>query len=118
MRPVLCVCRKDGAWRASLLNPSAFPVPETSGTAEFVFGMAWGINTGLLPAVEYTPVVARAWSWLEGTALHKDSGLVGFCQPGGDQPENNFNSSSTTNFCVGQFMLAAAQMLKLLATAR
>ena len=109
----MTVRRKDGAWRASLLNPSDFPTPETSGTAEFVFGMAWGINTGLLPAMVYSPVVARAWSWLEGTALDKDSGLVGFCQPGGDEPENNFNSTSTTNFCVGQFMLAAGQMLKL-----
>eukprot|EP01043_Picozoa_sp_COSAG02_P030269 COSAG02_NODE_1924_length_10351_cov_4.487320_13_plen_118_part_00 len=107
------VYRKDGAWRASLLDPSHFLVPETSGTAEFVFGIAWGVNEGLLPAATYRPVVARGWNWLEGTALHKDSGLVGFCQPGGDQPENNFNSSSTTNFCVGQFMLAAGQVLRM-----
>ena len=106
------LCRKDGAWRASLLDPSGYPTPETSGTAEFTFGIAWGINNGLLPAAEFTPVVASGWAWLAGTALHSN-GLVGFCQPGGDQPENNFNSSSTTNFCVGQFLLAVGEVLKL-----
>ena len=38
----------DGMWRASLLDPVEFPMKESSGTAFFCFGMAWGINNGIL----------------------------------------------------------------------
>ena len=43
----------DGAWRPSLLNASGFPVAETTGTANFAYGFAWGIRTGLLPCVTH-----------------------------------------------------------------
>jgi rhamnogalacturonyl hydrolase YesR len=84
----------DGAWRSSMLNVTAGggacswgktprdmcnPVAETTGTANFCYGLAWGINAGLLPSTEYAPVVAKAWEWLSTTALHED-GLVGNCQ--------------------------------------
>ena len=120
----------DGAWRSSLLNVTAGggacswgaktgrsmcePVPETTGTANFAFALAWGVNSGILPADEYLPAVARAWAWLSGTALHAD-GVVGNCQPGGGSPENNFGSNSTNDFCVGQFLLASAEVSRLAA---
>ena len=53
-----------------------------------------------------------AWGWLSATALHED-GMVGNCQPGGGSPENDFNSTSTSNFCVGQFLLAVSQVARL-----
>jgi rhamnogalacturonyl hydrolase YesR len=105
----------DGAWRASLLNVSGYPLPETTGTASFAYGLAWGVNAGLLPASTYLPTVTKAWAWLSTVALHAD-GLVGNCQPGGGSPENNFNASSTSNFCVGQFLLAASQVSRLAAS--
>ena len=43
------------------------------------------------------------------TAL-QESGLFGYCQPVGGSPQNNVNASSTSDFCVGQFLLAAAQV--------
>ena len=43
----------DGAWRPSLLNASGFPVAETTGTANFAYGFAWGIRTGLLPSATH-----------------------------------------------------------------
>ena len=43
----------DGAWRPSLLNASGFPVAETTGTANFAYGFAWGIRTGLLPCATH-----------------------------------------------------------------
>ena len=122
----------DGAWRSSLLNVTADggacswssgkgipcdPVPETTGTANFCYALAWGINNGILPSGTFLPVVAKAWSWLSQSALH-DDGLVGYCQPGGAAPENNFASNSTNNFCVGQFLLASSQVSRLAANAR
>jgi rhamnogalacturonyl hydrolase YesR len=120
----------DGAWRSSMLNVTAGggacswgktprdscdPVAETTGTANFCYGLAWGINAGLLPSTEYAPVVAKAWEWLSKTALHAD-GLVGNCQPGGASPENNFDTNTTNDFCVGPFLLAAGQVSRMAAT--
>ena len=105
----------DGAWRSSLLDPSHYPTGETSATATFTFGIAWGINNGILQRGVYEPVVWRAWQWLSSVAFQRDSGMVGYCQPGGSDPENNFNRSTTTNFCVGMFLLATSEVSRLLA---
>ena len=37
----------DGMWRAALLDPSAAPNPETTGTAAFTFAMAWAVNNNV-----------------------------------------------------------------------
>ncbi|MEZ5149009.1 MAG: glycoside hydrolase family 88 protein [Bacteroidales bacterium] len=39
---------EDGFWRSSLLDPDEYPDPESSGTAFFTYGLAWGINNGNL----------------------------------------------------------------------
>ena len=65
-------------------------------------------------AATYTPAVGKAWAWLSTTALHPD-GRVGNCQPGGGAPANNFDANSTSNFCVGQMLLAASEVSKLAA---
>eukprot|EP01043_Picozoa_sp_COSAG02_P125476 COSAG02_NODE_62637_length_265_cov_0.867470_1_plen_68_part_10 len=54
--------------------------------------------------------MSKAWDWLTAVALHED-GRVGNCQPGGGQPENNFGSNSTSDFCVGQFLLASSRLV-------
>ncbi len=41
---------KDGYWHASLLDPDSYPSPETSATGFIVYGLAYGINQGYLPA--------------------------------------------------------------------
>ena len=65
-------------------------------------------------AATYTPAVEKAWAWLSTTALHSD-GRVGNCQPGGGAPANNYDANSTSNFCVGQMLLAASEVSKLAA---
>eukprot|EP01047_Picozoa_sp_COSAG01_P056544 COSAG01_NODE_6425_length_3674_cov_4.169790_4_plen_91_part_00 len=80
-----------------------------TGTASFVYGIAFGINQGLLPASKFRPVVEQAWKFMSSTAL-QPSGLFGYCQPVGGSPEHNINATSTSDFCVGQFLLAATQM--------
>ena len=101
-------------WHSSLLNASGYPAPEMTGTASFVYGIAFGINEGLLTRATYLPVVDKAWKFMSTTAL-QPSGLFGYCQPVGGSPEHDVNATSTSDFCVGQFLLAATQMHLLLA---
>jgi len=100
----------DGFWRSNLLNPSAFPNPESSGTAFFCFGMAWGINHGVLDAATYLEPVTRAWTALTGAV--QPEGRLGWVQAVGAQPgattENN-----TNDYATGAFLLAGIEMLKL-----
>ena len=49
MHALLKLQNPDGLWRTSLLDPQD-PKGESSGSAFFVYAMAWGINRGLLPA--------------------------------------------------------------------
>ena len=46
----------QGYWPISLLEPQR--TPETSGTGFFVYGLAWGVNHGLLPAPTGLPSIA------------------------------------------------------------
>ncbi len=48
MFALLKLQNQDGLWRSSLLDPEA-PQGESSGSAFFVYAMAWGLNRGLLP---------------------------------------------------------------------
>lgn len=96
-------------WHSSLLDPINFPAPEMTATASFVYGLAFGINQGLLDRAMYLPVVNGAWKFMSTTAL-QENGMFGYCQPVGGSPENNVNATSTSDFCVGQFLLAATQM--------
>ena len=86
------------------------------GRSDWVFadlyGLAFGLNQGLLtPRLEYLTVVSKAWGFLSTVSL-QENGVVGFCQPGGGSPENNYNRTSTTSFCVGDFLLAASEISK------
>ena len=77
--------RADGFWNCSLDDPDDFGGKETSGTALFVYGMAWGIRQKILDEKTYGPVVARAWHALATEALHAD-GFLGYVQGTGKQP--------------------------------
>jgi rhamnogalacturonyl hydrolase YesR len=45
----------DGFWRANLDDSADIPNPESSGTAFFCFGLAWGINHHILDRGEFLP---------------------------------------------------------------
>ena len=104
----------DGYWTRSLMDAEYAPGPETSGTAFFTFGFAWGINHGLLEASEYLSTVEKAWNYLQNTALQED-GSVGYVQPIGSNasPGTYVNENSTANFGVGAFLLAGTQVVEL-----
>jgi unsaturated rhamnogalacturonyl hydrolase len=84
---------------------------ETTSSSCFTYGLAYGINAGILPAADFTPVVAAAWAGLTSIAL-QPNGLVGWCQPPGGGP-GPAEQNSTSDFCVGQFLLAGSEVLTL-----
>ncbi|HEX3571266.1 MAG TPA: glycoside hydrolase family 88 protein [Acidobacteriaceae bacterium] len=100
----------DGLWRSGLLDPAAYPEPEISGSALITFGMAWGINNGILDRKTYTPVVTKAW---QGMLRHVYAdGRLGDIQQTGAAP-STFKPSATYNYGVGGYLLAASEMHKL-----
>ena len=100
----------DGYWRSSLLDPDSRPNPETSGTGFFVYGLAWGINTGLLPRETYEPNVTRGWKALVA-AVHPD-GMLGWVQRIGDQPGAT-TAETTEVYGVGALLLAGSEVYRL-----
>jgi rhamnogalacturonyl hydrolase YesR len=118
----------DGMWRTSLLNPTGYPVPETSGTAMFAFAIARGITLGVLDRDTYAPVVLRAWDALTRISL-QPSGFVTNCQNVGDRPGTPYQGTgprtppSPTSpgtlhvdsppYCVGAFVMAGAEVARL-----
>lgn len=100
----------DGLWRASLADPadSRWPNPETSATAFITYGIAWGINNGVLDTTTYQPVVAKAWNGMLAESLHL-SGKVGYVQAAGRAPVEAFYDH-TEDYGVGAFLLAGAEL--------
>jgi rhamnogalacturonyl hydrolase YesR len=101
----------DGMWRASLLDPDEFPMKESSGTAFFCYGMAWGINNGILERDKFLPAVLSAWEGLCNVV--NEYGRVCYVQPGGASPVV-FPERYTHAYAVGGFLLAGEQMIKMI----
>lgn len=99
----------DGLWRADLLRP-ADQHGEASGSAFHCYGLAWGINRGLLPADEYRPAVDRAWRAL--VACVQDSGKLGWVQPIGYAPDA-YDANTSQEYGAGAFLAAGGQILQL-----
>jgi rhamnogalacturonyl hydrolase YesR len=100
----------DGLWRSSLLDPAEYPGPEASGTAFFCYGIAWGINQGLLDKQKYLPVVTKAWAGL--LAARRPDGLLGFVQDVSDQPGPTRPDTSKW-YATGAFLMAGTELMKL-----
>jgi unsaturated rhamnogalacturonyl hydrolase len=102
----------DGLWHASLLDPVTYPLPEISGSALFVYALAYGVNHGYLEAKIYRPVIARAWSGIINH-IYADGRLGGIQQTGAEPAF--YLPASSYNYGVGGYMLAAAELKKLAA---
>ncbi len=100
----------DGFWRSSLTQPNAYTTPESSGTALFCFGIAWGIHHGVLDRATYLPTVTKAWAAL-GTAVNAQ-GRLGWVQGVGKQPGPS-TVDATNDYASGAFLLAGSEVLKL-----
>ena len=106
--------RKDGTWSAGLLGDvNDYPNIETSGTSFFTFGIAWGINNGLLDKDTYEPVLFKAWNRLE-KCVNKE-GMLGFVQPIGAAPGESFKDY-TEVYGIGAFLAAGSELYKYIKT--
>jgi rhamnogalacturonyl hydrolase YesR len=101
--------KPDGYWAPSLLGAENSP-PETSGTGFYVYGLAWGVNRGLLDGAAYRPAIDKGWNALT-RAVGKD-GKLGWVQQVSDRPET-VNESDTQFYGVGAFLLAASAVAAL-----
>ncbi len=106
--------RADGFWNVDLVNPNNFPGPETSGTAFFTYGIAWGVNHGVLPAAEYRPVVEKAWQGMVSKAV-ASNGRLGYVQGPGAKPSDGqpVRATDTAAYAVGGFLLAGSELAAL-----
>jgi rhamnogalacturonyl hydrolase YesR len=100
----------DGFWRSSLLDPDSRPNPETSGTGFFTYGLAWGINKGILPRATYEPHVRRGWEALV-KAVQPD-GMLGWVQRIGYEPGAT-TADTTEVYGVGAFLLAGSEICRM-----
>jgi unsaturated rhamnogalacturonyl hydrolase len=109
--------RKDGFWNVSLKDSTHFGGKELTGTALFVYGMAWGINEGLISKKQYKPVVMKAWNALITESLHTN-GFLGYVQGTGKEPKDRQpvgydNVPDFEDFGLGCFLLAGSEIYKL-----
>jgi len=102
----------DGLWHAGLLDPGTYPLPEISGSALFVYGMAYGVNKGYLDEKSYRPVIERAWAGIL-KSVYADGRLGGIQQTGAEPAF--YRPASSFNYGVGGFLLAAAELKKMAA---
>ena len=114
---LVAVQRPDGFWNCSLHDPTNFGGKETSGTALFVFGMAWGVRNGVLPAEKYLPIIAKAWNAMAKEALHPD-GFLGFVQGTGKEPKDGQPTTYESkpdfeDYGLGCFLLAGVEVYRL-----
>jgi rhamnogalacturonyl hydrolase YesR len=97
-------------WRSGLLDAGAYPLPEVSGSAFFIYSLAWGINHGLLNRSNYLPIVQKGWAGLL-SHIYED-GRLGCIQPIGGAP-GVFKPSSSYVYGVGAFLLAGSEVDRL-----
>lgn len=99
-----------GTWNADVLDRETYTMPETSGSAFFVYMMAAMINHGELSR-DYLPVVLKAWHFLR-LCVTRDGALMRV-QPVGRGPiKRDFEMNSET-YGVGGFLLAATEISKM-----
>ncbi len=104
---LLSIQQPDGMWRSSLLDPKSYPAKEASGTGLITYGLAWGVNNGLLERDRYAPAVAKAWQALVSCVA--PDGRLTHVQPVGADPQR-FDPRSTDAFGVGAFLLAGSEV--------
>ena len=103
---LVAIQKPDGYWAPSLLAPENAP-PETSGTAFFTYGLAWGVNTGVLKGPRYTQAVNNGWRALERAVTPE--GKLTWVQQVGYAPEQ-VEPTDTQLYGAGALLLAATEV--------
>lgn len=109
--------REDGFWNPSLVSTN-YAMPETSGTALFLYGICWGMQKGYLNEKVYKPIAERAWTAMVRDAVH-DDGFLGWMQgtgkdPSAGQPLSYTKIPDFEDYGTGCFLLGATEYYKYL----
>ena len=102
--------QEDGFWRPNLDDPKHYDFRESSGTGFFTYGIAWGINNGILDRERFLPVAKKGWAAL-ATVVNEEGG-VGWCQPPNGGPDM-VKETDSTQYGSGIFLLAASEMIQI-----
>jgi rhamnogalacturonyl hydrolase YesR len=103
---------EEGFWYPNLADPEHVPLKETSGTSFFIYGLAYGINQGILERDKYLPVVEKAWESVCDAV--SEEGKVQWGQRVGDRPVMHKKEDSH-EYVSGTFLLAASEVYQLAA---
>nr|WP_321408159.1 glycoside hydrolase family 88 protein [uncultured Carboxylicivirga sp.] len=118
MTDALVKCqRKDGFWNVSLHDPKNYGGKEVTGTSLFIYGMAWGVNNGILDKETYLPIITKSWEAIVKHAVH-ENGYLGYVQGTGKEPKDGqpvkYDSvPDFEDYGVGCFLLAGVEVYKL-----
>ncbi|MFN8241530.1 MAG: glycoside hydrolase family 88 protein [Bacteroidales bacterium] len=118
MVDALIACqRPDGFWNVSLHDANHFGGKELTGTSLFVYGIAWGVNKGVLPKKKYMAAIDKAWDGLVRDCVHPN-GFLGWVQGTGKEPKDGQpvgydNVPNFEDFGLGCFLLAGSEMYRL-----
>lgn len=103
---------KDGLWTSSILYPDGYAEPEMSGSAFFVYGLAYGVNHGILDPEEYGSVIERGWEGLAHAV--RQGGAVDWIQPVGKEPGSNETTDPfrqrEKHYGYGAYLLAGTEV--------
>lgn len=100
----------DGFWYPNLDDAQDYGSKESSGTSFFTYGLAWGINNGILSREEYFPVVEKSWAALVSTI--SEEGKVQWGQMVGGSPYKILQEDSH-EYISGMFLLAGSEIYKM-----
>ena len=108
--------RSDGFWNVSLMDPAHFSGPELTGTALYVYGMAWSVRNGILPKKDFQATIDKAWAGLS-KCVHPN-GFLGYVQGTGKEPKDSqpvgfSNVPNFEDFGLGCFLLAGSEMIRI-----
>lgn len=119
MTKALLACqRQDGFWNVSLHDESNYGGIELSGTALFIYGMAWGVRHGYLSKKKYAPIIYRTWEAMVSTCLHPN-GFLGYVQGTGKQPSDSQpvtydKEPDFDDYGLGCFLLCGTEVVRLI----
>lgn len=117
LKALLPLQRTDGFWNASLADSTNYGGKELTGTALFVYGMAWGINNNLIDIATYKPVMLKAWNAMMKDCIHPN-GMLGYVQGTGKEPKDGqpvtFDKiPDFEDYGLGCFLLAGSELYNL-----
>jgi rhamnogalacturonyl hydrolase YesR len=109
--------RKDGFWNVSLHDSQNYGGKELTGTALFVYAMAYGVNSGILDRAKYLTVIQKGWHAMVTESL-QENGFLGYVQSTGKEPKDgqplsNKKIPDFEDYGLGCFLLAGSEIYKI-----